>query len=215
MKIPLIDLSSHHKQFSADFVRVFEQLLKNSRFIGGNTVDKFEKDFARFCGVSYACGVASGTDALFLALKALNIGDGDEVIVPNITFTATAEAVINVGAKPVFVDIEPLYYTISTRGIKEAINRKTKAIIPVHLFGHPADMDVIVAIGKRYKLAIIEDCAQAHGTYYKNKHVGSMGDIGIFSFYPSKTLGALGDGGIVLSGNEKIIGQNASLENCL
>ncbi|MCM8800303.1 MAG: DegT/DnrJ/EryC1/StrS family aminotransferase, partial [Candidatus Omnitrophica bacterium] len=168
----------------------------------------FEKEFAHFCGAKYAVGVSSGTDALFLSLLSLGIGEGDEVIVPVFTYIATALVVSHTGARPVFVDIREDTYNIDPEKIEKLITKNTKAIIPVHLYGQPADMPRILELARKYKLKVIEDAAQAHGAKIKINHkwqmVGSIGDIGCFSFYPSKNLGALGDGGLIITDSQKI-----------
>ena len=165
---------------------------------------RFEEDFAAYCGCQYAVGVGSGTDALWLALLASGVGPGDEVItVPN-TFMATAEAITYCGAKPVFVDVDALTYTMDPAVLEEAITSRTKAIIPVHLFGQPADMDPILEIARSHGLVVIEDAAQAHGAEYKGRRAGSLGDAGCFSFYPGKNLGAFGEAGAVVTDNDEL-----------
>lgn len=180
------------------------KVLRSGHYIGGKEVDDFEKSFAASVCVPYAIGCNSGTDALILALRALDIGPGDEVLTPSFSFFATAEAISNVGAKPVFIDIDPKNFLINTGLIEKAITSATKAILPVHLFGCPVDMDVIVSIAKKNRLKIIEDCAQAAGSYWRGKPVGGIGDIGCFSFFPTKNLGAAGDGGAVTTHDPEI-----------
>ncbi|MFH1798615.1 MAG: DegT/DnrJ/EryC1/StrS family aminotransferase [Candidatus Omnitrophota bacterium] len=175
------------------------RVLKSGRYILGEEVARFECEFSEFIGVEYGIGVGSGTEALHLALAVCGIGPGDEVITAAHTAVATVAAISLTGATPVFVDIEPECYTIDPQRVEEAITPKTKAIIPVHIYGHPADMDAITRIAKEYDLKVIEDCAQAHGAKYKGRRVGSVGDIACFSFYPTKNLGAIGDGGIVVT----------------
>jgi dTDP-4-amino-4,6-dideoxygalactose transaminase len=167
-------------------------------------VQNFEKDFAAFCGVKHCVGVGNGTDALFIALKALGIGAGDEVITVANSFIATSEAITLTGARVVFADINPHMYNIDTTKIEAKITKKTKAIIPVHLYGQPVDMDPILALAKKYNLKIVEDCAQAHGAVYKGRTVGSLGDMACFSFYPGKNLGAYGDGGAIVTSDEAL-----------
>jgi dTDP-4-amino-4,6-dideoxygalactose transaminase len=167
-------------------------------------VGAFEQSFAAYCGTDYAAGVNSGTDALILTLRALDIGAGDEVITVSHTALATIAAIIASGATPVLVDIDPVYYTMDPECFQKAITSKTKAVIPVHLYGQPADMDTIMEIAKARNLLVVEDCAQATGALYKGRRVGSIGDAGCFSFYPTKNLGAIGDGGMVVTKNEKL-----------
>ncbi len=206
MQIPFVDLGSQYKQVKLQVFRHLDRLCKRGNFILGEELDRFEQEFAEYCQVRYAIGLASGTDALFLGLLSLGIGKDDEVIVPVFTFIATALAVSHAGAKPVFVDIDEHTYNIDIDKIKRAITRRTRAIIPVHLFGQPVDMQPIIKIADRYGLRVIEDAAQAHGAEYKPmlRRVGSMGDIGCFSFYPTKNLGCFGDGGMIVTNNKKI-----------
>lgn len=201
--VPLIDLKIQHKSIATEIEAVIKKVCDNTAFILSDEMKMFEQEFANFCGAKHAVGVANGTEALFLSLKALEIGPGDEVLVPANTFIATAAAVSHTGATPVFVDCDPDTYCIDPSKISSAITENTKAIMPVHLYGHPADMDTIISIAKSSGLKVIEDCAQAHGTRYKGKHAGSMGDAAGFSFYPSKTLGAYGDAGMVLTNSDE------------
>ena len=180
------------------------RVLDSGWYILGREVRSFEDEFANYLGVTHGIGVGSGTEAIHLALSSCGIGSGDEVITVSHTAVATVAAIELTGATPVLVDIDPDFYSIDPEKIELAITSHTKAIIPVHIYGHPADMDPIIEIADKYNLKIIEDCAQAHGAKYKQKHVGSIGDIGCFSFYPTKNLGALGDGGIVVTNNEKL-----------
>ncbi len=209
MKVPFLDLSGQYKEIKRDFSLAFKELVKRSDFILGKDVGIFEKDFSRYCDRKFAVGVNSGTDALFLGLLSLGIAPGDEVIVPAFTYIATSLAVTFTGAKPVFVDINEDTYNIDVDKIRAAITRYTKAIIPVHLYGHPADMQPILKIAGKHKLKVIEDTAQAHGAKYKTRQsgwriAGSLGDIGCFSFYPTKNLGAFGDGGMVVTDDEVV-----------
>jgi dTDP-4-amino-4,6-dideoxygalactose transaminase len=199
-----LDLKSQYKLIRKDIDKAIKKVLKNSTFIGGKEVEEFEKKVSNFCKVKYAIGVNSGTDALFLSLKAINIKSGDEVITTPFTFIATAEVIANCGAKPVFVDIDPKTFNIDPSKIEKAITKKTKAIIPVHLFGQMADMDKIMKVAKKHKLFVIEDAAQAIGSEYKNKKAGTIGHLGCFSFFPSKNLGAYGDGGMVVTNDDKL-----------
>jgi dTDP-4-amino-4,6-dideoxygalactose transaminase len=201
--VPLIDLKSQHKSIAAEIDAAIKNICENTAFILSDEMKAFESEFAAYCGAKHGIGVANGTEALFLALKALGIGQGDEVIVPANTFIATAAAVSHAGATPVFVDVDPETYCIDPAKVQAAITSRTKAIIPVHLYGHPADMDEIINIARESNLKVIEDCAQAHGTHYKGRQVGSIGDAAGFSFYPSKSLGAYGDAGIVLTNNDE------------
>jgi dTDP-4-amino-4,6-dideoxygalactose transaminase len=199
--IPFLDLKMQYHSIKDEIDTAILNLLESTQFVLGREVTCFEEEFAEYSNVSYAIGVNSGTSALHLALLAGGIGPGDEVItVPN-TFVATVAAICYVGAFPVFVDIDPVTYTIDPDRIVSSITEKTKAIIPVHLYGQPADMDPILDIARCHKLLVIEDAAQAHGAEYKGRRVGSMGDIGCFSFYPGKNLGACGEGGMVVTDN--------------
>jgi dTDP-4-amino-4,6-dideoxygalactose transaminase len=181
--------------------------------VGGDTLNKFESEFASYCGAKYALGVANGTDALQLALRALRVGVGDEVITVANSFIATAAAVANVGAIPVFVDVDPKTYLIDPALIEAAINEQTKAIIPVHLYGQPAAMRPIMEIARRRNLYVIEDAAQAHGAEYEGIRAGSIGDLGCFSFYPGKNLGAYGDGGAITTNNDNWVERIARLRD--
>lgn len=204
MKIPLVDLKAQYLSIKKEIDQAIKKVIDKSEFISGSELRNFEKEFAKFCQVKYGIGVASGSVALDLAVLTLGIRPDDEVILPAHTFIATAEAISHVGARPVFVDIEEETYNIDPKLIEKAVNKKTKAIIPVHLYGQPADMDPIIKIAKKYRLKIIEDAAQAHGAEYKGKRVGSFGDLAIFSFFPAKVLGCYGDAGIVVTNNKKI-----------
>ena len=211
--IPFVDLKAQYDSIKDEIDNAIQNVLNTTSFIMGEELKKFEEEFAWFCDVKYAIGVANGSDALILALRACGIGEGDEVITVPHTFISTAEAISNVGGKVVFVDIDPKTYTIDVSKIEEKINKKTKAIIPVHLYGQPADMDPIMMLAKKYNLKIIEDAAQAHGAEYKEKKVGSIGDVACFSFYPGKNLGAYGDAGIVITDNEEIAEKVKLLRN--
>jgi len=202
--VPLIDLKIQHASIASEVEVAIKNVCNNTAFILSDEMKTFEAEFAAYCGAKHGVGVANGTEALFLALKALGVGQGDEVIVPANTFIATAAAVSHAGATPVFVDCDPETYCIDPTKIGAAITEKTKAIMPVHLYGHPADMDAILSIARSNGLKVVEDCAQAHGTLYKGKHAGSMGDAAGFSFYPSKTLGAYGDAGMVLTNSDEV-----------
>ena len=203
MKIPFSTLKYWHDDLKSEIVKKFDDIYESGWFIHGNEVKDFENNFAKYIGCKYCVGVGNGLDAITLALRALGIKKGDEVIVPSNTFIATVLAISQVGATPILVDTDLDTYNISYKAIEKNITSKTKAIIVVHLYGQSADMDEIVKICKDNNLFLVEDCAQAHGALYKGRKVGSFGDISCFSFYPGKNLGALGDGGAVLTNNKK------------
>lgn len=201
--IPMVDLGKQFGEIREEILEMMSRILESSQYILGPKVHEFERKMAEYTGVSQAVGVASGTDALHLTVEALDISDGDEVITTPFTFFATAEAIVYTGAKPVFVDIELDTFNMDCSKIEEKITPRTKAILPVHLFGHPCDMEKVIEIAGRHNLFVVEDCAQAIGAAAKGKRVGSFGDAGCFSFYPSKNLGAYGDGGMItLKGSE-------------
>lgn len=202
--IPMVDLQRQYKILKADINTAIQNVLDSAQFILGPNVTELEKEIAAYHGVSHAVGVASGTDALLLSLRACGIGTGDEVITTPFTFIATADVISLLSAIPVFVDILPETFNIDPDKIEEKITRKTRAIIPVHLFGHPADMEPIVKIAHKYNIKVIEDCAQAFGATYNGKKVGTMGDCGCFSFFPSKNLACYGDGGIIITRDEDL-----------
>jgi len=204
MKVDSFTLKKQYEQIKDELKGPIEKVMASGGFILGEDVGLFEKEFAAYCGVKYGIGVNSGTDALFLACLACGIGKDDEVITPTYTYIATSFGISIALAKPVFVDTEEKTYCIDVAKIEKAITKKTKAILLVHLYGHPADMDPIIEIAKKYKLKVIEDCAQAHGALYKNKKVGSFGDAACFSFYPTKNLGAFGDGGMITTNSEEV-----------
>ena len=205
MTIPLVDLKSQYQDIRDEVMPNLQRVLDKANFILGEEVELFEDKFAAYCGAEHGVGVASGTDALHLALRAFNVGPGDEVITAANTFIATAMAISYTGATPVFVDVSPHDYNIDVALIERAITPRTKAIIPVHLYGLPADMDSILSIARRHELVVIEDAAQAHGAKFRGVPVGSIGDAGCFSFYPGKNLGAYGDGGIVVTNNREVV----------
>lgn len=213
MTIPMVDLKTQYKALRHEIEEAIRGILESGHFILGQNVEALERDIAHYHGVKYAVGLASCTDALHLSLRALGIRKGDEVITTPFTFIATSEAVAYVGAIPVFVDIEKDTFNIDPSQIEKKVTHRTKAIIPVHLFGQPADMDEILRIAKKYNLKIIEDCAQAFGAEYKRVRVGSIGDIGCFSFYPSKNLGAYGDGGMIITNDQEIYEKVMLLRN--
>lgn len=199
--IPLVDLTAQYHSIKEEIDAAVHATLESGHFILGPAVSKFEESVASYLEVNHAIGLASGTDALVLALRALDIGAGDEVIIPAYTFFATAGTVMSVGATPVFVDIDPVTYEIDVTQIRDRITSNTKAIIPVHLYGHPADMDPLLELAHAHGLKVIEDNAQAFGATYRGKKTGSLGDIGCLSFFPTKNLGAYGDGGMIVTNN--------------
>lgn len=211
--IPMVDLRRQYLQLKPEIDAAVLDVLDKTQFILGPNVSELEAEIARYHDVPHAVGVASGTDALLLALRALDIGAGDEVITTPFTFIATAEVLGLLGATPVFVDIDPRTFNIDASLIEAAITGNTKAIIPVHLFGHPCDMDPILAIAKKAGLKVIEDCAQAFGARYKGRVVGTFGDAGCFSFFPSKNLACYGDGGIVITGDTEVDARLRVLRN--
>lgn len=213
MKIPFVSFLPMERELDGDLRAAFDRVFKRSWYIEGVEDGAFEKAFAEYCGTKYCVGVGNGLDALMLALKALGIGAGDEVIVPSNTYIATALAVTYVGAKPVFVEPDIRTFNINPALIESAITPKTKAIMPVHLYGQPCDMDPIMAIAKKHGLRIVEDCAQAHGAIYKGKKIGTFGDAAGFSFYPGKNLGALGDAGATVTNDEVLAGKVRALGN--
>jgi len=213
MTIPFVDLKKQYENIAPLIISDIYTCIERGTFVGGYWVDTFQKAFAEFHDVNYCVGVGSGTDALLLSLLALDIGPGDEVIVPANTFIATAFAVSHARAKVVFVDADPKTYNIDCEKIEEAITDKTKAIIPVHLYGNPVDMKKVLEIANKYNLKVIEDCAQAIGAVYNNQKVGTFGDIGAFSFYPTKNLGGLGQGGAIITDSKELADKIESLAN--
>ena len=204
MPIKLCDLNAQYQSMWAEIEAAIANVIADAVFIGGKYVSAFEEQFADYSGVKYCVGCANGTDALEIALEALGIGKGDEVIVPGRTWISTAEAVTRVGATPVFVDTDPELYTVAASKIEERITPQVKAIIPVHFYGLPAEMDNINALARKYGLKILEDCAQAHGAAYKGRKIGTFGDAATFSFYPAKNLGAYGDAGCIITNDESL-----------
>jgi dTDP-4-amino-4,6-dideoxygalactose transaminase len=202
--IPFLDLKSHHAAIRAELDHAIKEVIDSGAFAGGQFVEKFEREFADYCGARYCIGLGSGTEALWLALLAGGVGAGDEVITVANTFMATAEAITYCGARPVFVDVNEKTYTMDPAGLEAALSPRTKAVIPVHLFGQPADMDPISAFARAHDLLVIEDAAQAHGARYKGRAAGTIGDAGSFSFYPSKNLGALGEAGAIVTNNPEL-----------
>ena len=204
MKVPFLDLSAHHAPLREEINSAIQEVIDSNAFAGGPFVTHFEEDFAEFCNCRYAIGVGSGTEALWLTLLAMGIGPGDEVITVPMTFMATAEAITYCGARPVFVDVNERTYTMDPAVLRAAITPRTKAIVPVHLFGQPADMDPILEVAREHGLHVIEDACQAHGAEYKDQKAGSLGDAGCFSFYPGKNLGAFGEAGAVVTRDETL-----------
>lgn len=204
MKIPLVDLRSQYLSIKNEIDEAIQGMINNTAFIGGTFVKTFEQHFSEYIGSKHCIGVGNGTDALFIALKVLGIGRGSEVITAANSFIATSEAVTMTGAKVVFVDCDKDTCTIDVNKIESCVTMKTRAIIPVHLYGQSADMDAITAIARKYNLFVIEDAAQAHGAKYKGRYVGTLGDCACFSFFPGKNLGAYGDAGAIVTGNDEI-----------
>jgi dTDP-4-amino-4,6-dideoxygalactose transaminase len=198
-RVPFVDLAAQHATIHPQLTRAAARVLRDADFILGRDVERFEEAFAQYCGCEYAVGVDSGTSALQLTLEAYHIGAGDEVIAPANTFIATALAISCAGATPVLVDVDPRAHTLDVERLEDAITDRTRAILPVHLYGQPADMDAVLEVARRHRLVVIEDACQAHGARYKGRPVGSLGAAAAFSFYPSKNLGACGDGGIVVT----------------
>lgn len=204
MRVPLVDLRAQYAPLKSAFMAAFAEILDDMQLFIGPRQRAFELEFAAFCGCRYGVGVSNGTDALALALRACEIGPGDEVITVSNTFIATVEAIAMVGAKPVFVDIDPETYLMDWRQLEHALTPRTRAILPVHLYGHPAEMGPIMDFARKHGLRVIEDASQAHGATYRGQHVGSFGDIACFSLYFSKNLGAFGEAGICTTNNETL-----------
>lgn len=204
MNIQMVDLKRQYLNIKSEIDSAIQEVIDSTQFIIGKKVAEFEKNASEYLGVKHAVGVANGTDALQIAMMALGIGKDDEVITTPFTFVATTETIVMLGAKPVYVDIDPETYNINPKKIKEKITDKTKAILPVHLYGNPAEMDEILSIAKEYNLFVIEDSAQGFGAEYKGKKVCSFGDVACISFFPSKNLGCYGDGGMVVTNSDKI-----------
>ncbi len=210
---PMIDLKKQYLDIKDEVLHLINDTLESTQYVLGKRVSELEEGIRNYCGTKEAIGVASGTDALHLSLRALGIGEGDEVITTPFTFFATVEAILYVGAKPVLVDIEPETYNIDTSRIEEKITKNTKALLPVHLFGHPADMPAITGIAAKHSLKVIEDCAQSFGASLQGQKTGSLGDAGCFSFYPSKNLGAYGDGGMIVLNETPVADEIRKLRN--
>ena len=202
--VPFVDLGAQYRAIAAEINHAISKVIQETDFILGREVRLFEEEFAAFCEARYAVGVDSGTSALELALRAFDIGPGDEVITAANSFIASALGISHVGANPVLVDVDPCTYTVDVEAVERAITRRTKAILPVHLYGHPAHMDPIRQLADKHGMLVIEDACQAHGARYQGKRVGSLGHAAAFSFYPGKNLGAYGDGGMVVTNDGKV-----------
>jgi dTDP-4-amino-4,6-dideoxygalactose transaminase len=213
MKIPLVDLKREYGSIKEEMDDAISEVVNSTKFILGPNTEAFENEFAKYCGAKYAVGVGSGNDALFLSLKTLGIPAGNETITVANTFTSTIDSIFHNGLVPVLSDIEEKTYNISVPMIENKINKKTKILLPVHLYGQPCDLDPIIKLAKNNNLAVVEDAAQAHGAEYKGKRIGSFGDLTCFSFYPSKNLGAYGDAGIVVTNNEDFVEKLKMLRN--
>jgi dTDP-4-amino-4,6-dideoxygalactose transaminase len=211
--VPILDLKAQYAQIKAEVDAAIQRVIASQHFINGPAVAELEEEVARYCHVGHCIGVSSGSDALLVALMALGIGRGDEVITTPYTFFATAGAIVRLGARPVFVDIDPASYNIDPAGIAARVTPRTRAILPVHLFGQCAEMDPILAVARRHGLAVIEDAAQAIGAEYQGRGAGSMGTVGCFSFFPSKNLGAFGDGGAVVTNDAALADRIRCLRN--
>jgi dTDP-4-amino-4,6-dideoxygalactose transaminase len=213
MDVPFVDLQAQHAPLRGAIEKAFADLISKGDYILGAAVERFETDYAAYIGARHAIGVGTGLSAIELALRAFEIGPGDEVITPANTFIATVLAILAVGAKPVFVDMDAATYTIDAAALASAVTPRTKAIVPVHLYGQPVDIDAVLAVARRHHLVVIEDAAQAHGARYHGQRAGSFGDAAAFSFYPSKNLGALGDGGMITTSDDRAAAKLRLLHN--
>lgn len=213
MKVPFVDLHAQHARLRGEIERAVSGLLDRGDFILGAELERFEHDYAAFIGVRHAIGVGTGLSAIELALRGFGVTTGDEVITPANTFIATVLAIMSTGATPVFVDMDPATYTIDARALAAAVTARTRAIVPVHLYGQPVDMDAVMATADRHHLIVIEDAAQAHGARYKGRCAGSIGHAAAFSFYPSKNLGAIGDGGMITTSDDQAAARIRLLRN--
>src|SRR3989344_1883636 len=213
MRVPFLDLKWQHEVIKDNLQKRFAEIFDNTSFVGGRAVEEFEKNFADYLGVKFAVGVANGTDALRLSLEALGIGPGDEVITIPTTFVATVSAIHYVGARPVLADIDPETRDFDFKFLERAVTPRTKAIIPVHLYGQPSEMERVLKFANSHNLRVVEDACQAHGAEYKKKKVGTFGDLSAFSFYPGKNLGAYGDGGVVVTNDEVLAERVKKLRN--
>lgn len=214
MNVPFVDLRAQHSAMQTELNEAIQGVFERADFALGKDVSRFEEEFAGFCGTKYAVGMDSGLSALELSLRAFGVGPGDEVIVPAHTFIATAAAVTFAGAKPILVDVEPATYNIAVDQLEAAVTPRTRAIIPVHLYGLPADMDPVLDTADRHDLVVIEDACQAHGADYKGRRAGSLGHAAAFSFYPTKNLGGCGDGGIVVTDDAQVVERVRAMRNC-
>ncbi len=204
MNIPFVDLRAQYQSIKEDIDQAIQEVLNTTSFIGGKYVELFEKEFARLYGVKHCISVGNGTDSLYIIMKMLGIGEGDEVITPANSWISSSETISQTGAKPVFIDVDPAYFTLDEKLLEGSINEHTKAIMPVHLYGQACDMKTINRIAKKHNLFVIEDCAQAHFSEFEEKRVGLFGDAGSFSFYPGKNLGAYGDAGCIITNNDEL-----------
>lgn len=213
LSVPMVDLKAQYARIRAQVDAAVAGVLESSQFIKGEECTLLEQEFAAYCGAAHACGVANGTDALILALRAYGVGPGDEVVTVANTFIATGEAILLNGAKPVFVDVDPDTFTLDPSALEKAITPKTKVILPVHLYGHPADMEPIRTVAKRHGLPVLEDAAQAHGAEIDGRRAGNLGHAACFSFYPGKNLGAYGDAGMVVSNDKEFLARVRQVAN--
>lgn len=213
VSVPYFDLKRQYQNLKSELESALIQTASSGAYILSDKVKTFEESFAAYCSSRFAVGVGSGTDALIFSLMALGIGKGDEVIVPSFTFLASAFAIVHAGATPVFVDVDAETYSLNPKAVEKAISRRTKAILPVHLYGQSADMDLILEMARKKKLKVVEDACQSHGALWKDRRAGSLGNAGCFSFYPTKNLGAMGDGGMVVTGDEKLVEKIKRLRN--
>ena len=211
--IPFVDLKREYAEIGEEVSQAIQHVLRSGWFILGEETEKFEEEFSKYVGARFGIGVNSGSDALYLAVKALGISNGDEVLTVSHTMISTVDAITRNGAKPIFVDINPETYIMDESKIEAKISDKTRAILPVHLYGHPADMQPLIEIADKHGLYVIEDACQAHGSEYQNTKVGSIGEIGCFSFYPTKNLGAYGDGGMIVTNKEELAGKLKKMRN--
>jgi dTDP-4-amino-4,6-dideoxygalactose transaminase len=211
--IPFVDFKRENEEIGQEMLQVIQRVLKSGWFILGEETEKFEDEFSKYIGAKFGIGVNSGSDALYLAVKSLGISTGDEVITVSHTMISTVDAITRNGAKPIFVDINPETYLMDVSKVEAKISDKTRAILPVHLYGQPVDMDPLMEIAEKYGLNVIEDACQAHGAKYRNAKVGSIGDIGCFSFYPTKNLGAYGDGGMLTTSNKELADKLIKMRN--
>ena len=211
--VPIIDLKAQLARIRSEVDEAVSRVLTSTAFVGGADVRELEREFAAFCGTAHACAVGNGTDALQLALRAYGVGPGDEVVTVANTFIATGEAILLVGARPVFVDVDVATHTMDPARLEAAITRRTRLVLPVHLYGHPADMTAINAVAARHQLPVLEDAAQAHGATWQGRRAGALGHAACFSFYPTKNLGACGDAGMVVSGDADFIARVRQIAN--